>query len=93
MVPQRDIDVDQLAQEVVIAWGTATQAGNGKYLSTDFKALFDKTCAYRIAKNVADNRREHGVVTAEDALRQGRAKKEFLDAYRLLYETPESDVY
>ena len=49
MVPERDIDVDRLAREVVNAWGTATQAGRGKHLSTDFKALFDKTCAYRMA--------------------------------------------
>jgi hypothetical protein len=91
MVPHRDIDVDRLAQEVVTPWGTATKAGRGKHLSTDFKALFDKTCAYRIAKNVANNRREHGVLTAEETLRQ-ESKKEFLDAYRLLYETRESDV-
>jgi hypothetical protein len=61
--------------------------------STDFKALFDETCAYRIAKNVANNGREHGVLTAEETLRQERAKKEFLDAYRLLYETRECDAY
>jgi hypothetical protein len=36
MAPERDIDVDRLAQEVVNAWGTATKAGRGKHLFHGF---------------------------------------------------------
>ena len=43
---QRDFDADKAAQEVVNASGANFYAGNGKHLSEDFKALFDRTCAY-----------------------------------------------
>jgi hypothetical protein len=62
-------------------------AGNGKHLSAHFKALFDRTCAYRLAKNVADNRREQGVLAELDVAREEKAKKEFVDAYRLSTKT------
>ncbi len=87
MQAQKELDADQLAQDVVNAWGVNMNAGNGKYLSSDFKALFDKTCAYRDAKKVADNRREHNMLTDEEATQERAARKEFLDAYQIFHET------
>jgi hypothetical protein len=42
---------DELAQEVVNAWAANMQAGNADSLTDDFKALFDKACRYREARN------------------------------------------
>ena len=61
--------------------GTVMQAGNGKALSADFKALFEKACAYRNAKEVADNRREHDRLTEQQAEQEQITKNEFIDAY------------
>jgi hypothetical protein len=47
---QSEEDADALAQAVVNAWGENVKAGNGELLSTEFKALFEKTCAYRDTK-------------------------------------------
>lgn len=38
------------------------------------------------AKNIADNRREEGVLTDPDVAREQKAKKEFVVAYRVFYE-------
>jgi hypothetical protein len=54
-------------------------------LSTDFKALFEKMQAYRTAKNVADNHREHHMLTDQEAAEERATKKVFLDAYREFY--------
>jgi hypothetical protein len=81
MPPEREVDVDVLAQDVVDAWGTAMLGGNGKALSADFKALFEKACAYRRAKEVADNHREHNMLTGQEEEREHRTRKEFLNAY------------
>jgi hypothetical protein len=81
MLPQREFDADQLAQDVVNAWGTVMQGGNGKALSADFKDLFEKACAYRTAKEVADNHREHNMLTVAEEEREQITRKEFLDAY------------
>jgi hypothetical protein len=54
-------------------------------LSTDFKALFEKMQAYRTAKSIADNHREHNVLTEQEAAEERATKKVFLDAYREFY--------
>ena len=81
MQPQREFDTYLLAQDVVNAWGTVMQDGKGKALSADFKALFEKACAYRTAKEVADNHREHNMLTVAEADREQITKREFLNAY------------
>ena len=87
MEPKREFDVDQAAQDVVNAWGTHMKAGTSEHLSADFKALFERMQAYRYAKKVGDNRREHDALTEEEATQEQITKKEFLDAYRVFYET------
>ena|SRR6266853_1524756 len=81
MLHQREFDVSPLAQDVVDAWGTVMQGGKGDALSADFKALFEKASAYRSAKRIADNHREHNKLTKEEAEQEQRTRNEFLDAY------------
>jgi hypothetical protein len=80
MLPRQEVDVSQLAQDVVDAWSTAMQGG-GAALSADFKALFEKACAYLAAKKIADNHREHGRSTEQEAEREQVTRKDFLNAY------------
>jgi hypothetical protein len=74
---------DELAQEVVNAWG---QAGNAAPLPTQFKNLFEKACLYRNAKRLADNHREHNVLSEEDAAKEKVTRQLFTEAYRAFYE-------
>jgi hypothetical protein len=80
MLPRQEVDVSQLAQDVVDAWSTAMQGG-GAALSADFKALFEKACAYLTAKRIADNQRKHDRLTREEAEQEQRTRKDFLTAY------------
>jgi hypothetical protein len=89
MQPKREFDADEAAQDVVNACAMALQGGS---LPADVNELFFKMQAYRNAKTVADNRREHDRLTEEEAEREHTTKREFLDAYRVFYETRKSDV-
>jgi hypothetical protein len=55
--------------------------GGGAALSADFKALFEKACAYLTAKRIADNQRKHDRLTREEAEQEQRTRKDFLTAY------------
>jgi hypothetical protein len=68
MQPEQSLDADALAQEVVNAWGMNVTAGNAERLSAGFKALFEKACAYRDAKKIADNRRTYNALTTQEQL-------------------------
>jgi hypothetical protein len=85
MAAQREIDADQVVQDVLSAWGALRTSPASRPLSTDFKALFEKMQAYRTAKNVADNHREHHMLTDQEAAEERATKKVFLDAYREFY--------
>ncbi len=76
--------VDALAQDVVNAWGSNTQAGNA--LTGDFEALLDKACRYRTAKSVADNRREFDILSELDAAEERSTRQEFAEAYKVYWE-------
>jgi hypothetical protein len=82
MQPEREIDADHAAQEVVNAWGLHMNAGNAQHLTADFKQLFDKACAYGAAKDIADNGRELDRLTDEQVADEQRTKKEFTDAWK-----------
>lgn len=84
---QSEQDADVLAQNVVNAWAANVTAGNAELLSAEFKALFEKTCAYRDAKRVADNRREFRMLTKEEAVEERMTLNEFLESYRSFHET------
>jgi hypothetical protein len=74
-------DVDGLAQDVVNVWGSNATAGNGAYLSADFKSLFDKCCLYRDARKLADNRRQFNMMTEAEAAEEKSARQSFLEAH------------
>jgi hypothetical protein len=86
MQPKQEFDADEAAKDVETACATALQGGS---LPADVNELFDKMQDYRNTKTVADNRREHLRLTEEEAEREQTAKREFLDAYRVFYETRE----
>lgn len=72
---------DEFAQNVVNAWGQNMRAGNGPLLSEDFKVLLDKACNYRQAKQLADNHREFGMLSAKDAQEETDTRLELVQAY------------
>jgi hypothetical protein len=88
MAAQREIDADKAMQHVLNAWGAIrTSSPEPHPLSADFNALFSKMLAYRTAKSVCDNHREHHKLSVQDVAEERRTKNEFLDAYKAFYET------
>lgn len=85
---QANDDPDVLAQNVVNAWCVNVRAGKGELLAPPCKDLFEKTCAYRAAKQTADNWREHIMLTDEETTEEERTKREFLEAYRSFDPVP-----
>jgi hypothetical protein len=73
---------DDLAQEIVNAWGISLNAGNAARLTTDFKALFDLACQYRKARETADNHRE----SEQDAKIEKLTRESFAIAYKYYSE-------
>jgi hypothetical protein len=83
MAARREIDADQAVQDVLDAWGALRTSPASRPLSTDL--LFEKMQAYRTAKGVADNHREHNVLTEREAADERATKKVFFVAYREFY--------
>lgn len=73
---------DELAQEVVNAWGIHASAGNASRLTADFQSLFDKACEYRTAKDIANNHRDFGVLSEAEACREKAARESFARAFK-----------
>jgi hypothetical protein len=73
---------DELAQEVVNAWGVNVDAGNAKLLTDNFKALFEITCRYRTARETADNRRQFNLLNERDATVEKKTREAFARAYK-----------
>jgi hypothetical protein len=73
---------DELAQDVVNAWGINFSAGNAKYFSTDFRVLFEKTCLYRDAKQLADNHRKFNALSEPEAERETATREAFCKEYK-----------
>jgi hypothetical protein len=78
---ENSVRVDELAEEVVIAWGQSVAAGRAPKLSAEFKALFEKCRRYRDAKQVADMHRGLGMLSEGEAIEEKSARQEFLEAY------------
>lgn len=72
---------DELAQEVVNAWGGHVSAGNAARLTAEFKVLFDAACEYRNAKQLADNRREFNMLSEQEAAKEKATREAFAKAY------------
>ena len=73
---------DDLAEEIVNAWGINLNAGNSATLTTDFKALFELACQYRKARETADNHRE----SEQDAKIEKLTRESFAIAYKYYSE-------
>jgi len=73
---------DELAQKVVNTWGINFSAGNAKYLSADFQVLFEKTCLYRDAKQLADNHRKFNALSEPEAERETATREAFCKEYK-----------
>jgi hypothetical protein len=79
MIPplQEYIDrADELAQEVVNAWAANIMAGNSAHMTSEFRAVFEKACAYRSVRQVTDQ------MGHSEALETKEARKEFAEAFR-----------
>jgi len=71
-------NADDLAQEVVNAWGINARAGNAATLTRDFKALFEIACQYRTARETADNHREFNFLSEQDAMIEKLTRQSYL---------------
>jgi hypothetical protein len=77
---------DDLAQEIVNAWGISVSAGNAATLTTDFKALFEIASLYRNARETADNHREFNFLNHQDAKIEKLTRESFAIAYKYYWE-------
>jgi len=55
---------------------------NSKYLTPEFKGVFDKPFGYRQSKKIAGNHRELNVLTEEDFTAESYSRELFAAAYR-----------
>jgi len=81
---------NELTQEVVNVWGVNMQAGNAALLTDEFKAVLDKACRYRMAKEVADNHREFNILSQRDAADETGTRQAFAEAYKILWDKHEA---
>jgi hypothetical protein len=81
MLEENTERVDELAEEVVKAWGQSVAAGRAPKLPAEFKALYEKCRRYRDAKRVADMHRGLGMLSEAEAVEEKSARQEFLEAY------------
>jgi hypothetical protein len=79
---------DKLAQDVVDGWEVNVAAGNAALLTTQFKALVDKACLYRNARKLADNHREHNVLSEREAAEEKATRQVFAEACKAFHEKP-----
>ena len=77
---------DKLAQDVVNAWGPSAASGHATEQSPEFKALFDKACLYRTAREIADNHRKHSVLIEDDEAEEKATRQAFAESYKACYE-------
>ncbi len=73
---------DDLAQDVVNAWGVNVSAGNAKLLTADFNAVFELACRFRTARETADNRRQFNMPGERDSVVENETLEAFAKAYK-----------
>ena len=79
-------DADDLAQRVVDTWRANVPASNAPLLTTRFKDLVNKACLYKYARRLADNHREHNVLSEQDESEEKATREAFALAYKAYYE-------
>ena len=79
-------DADDLARHLVDSWELNARAGNVRLFTTQFKSLLDKACLYQNARKLADNHREHNVLSEQDEAEEKTTREAFAIAYKAYYE-------
>lgn len=77
---------DELAQEVVNAWGVNVRTGNSSALSDEFMSVFDLAYRYRKTKELVANHREFGTLSAAEEGEEKALRLEFAEAYKVFWE-------
>jgi hypothetical protein len=77
---------ETLAQDVVNAWGTNVQAGNGPLLTSEFNDLLDKACRFRTLKSIVENQRQFGFLSESDAVEEETSRSVFAATYKVFWE-------
>jgi hypothetical protein len=77
---------DELAQEVLNAWGINMRAGNAALLTEEFKTLLDVACRYRSAKENVDNHRQFDMLSERDVAEEKRTRQMFAETYKAFWE-------
>jgi hypothetical protein len=72
---------DELAEEVMMAWGQSVASGHAAKLSAEFKDLFEKCRRYRDAKQVAVMHHGLGMLSESEAEEEKSARHAFLEAH------------
>ena len=72
---------DELAEEIVMAWGKSVAAGQATQLSAEFKGLFEKCRRYRDAKRVADMHRGINMLSEQEAAEEKSSREAFLEGH------------
>jgi len=79
---------DDLAQQVINAWGSSWHAGIRSF-PPEFNELLEPTFRYHDAKRVADNHREFGNISKRTAAEESESRVEFAKAYKKFRERHE----
>jgi hypothetical protein len=72
---------DELAEEVMKAWGQSVAAGHFAKLSAEFKDLFEKCRRFRDARQVAVMHQGLGMLSESEAAEEKSARQAFLEAH------------
>ena len=78
---------DELADQVV-----SEGAKIPGYHSAEFKPVFETADRYRTAKRTADNRREFGKLTEQDAAEEKATRLAFVEVYKPFKEKHERSI-
>lgn len=73
--------MDELADEIITAWGRDVAEGKAAQMTPEYQALFAKCRRYRDAKQVADMHRGLGILSEIEAAEEKASRREFADAY------------
>jgi hypothetical protein len=76
--------VDELADQVISEGAKTLQHHNA-----EFKPVFETAYRYRTAKRTADNRREFGMLTEQDAAEEKATRLAFVEVYKPFSEKHE----
>lgn len=84
-------NADELAQDVINAWGSNWEGGKGHF-TPEFKVLLDNAFPYWQTKKEADSYREcFGTVSERIATRESESRLTFARAFKAFWERHEKN--